>query len=240
MQYDKFQEYDSSTHESDGMLEIFHQLANGPVYFSIFVKLMIGLCAMMAFIRLYGKKLMSQVTPFDFINIVVSGGIIGGVIYNPNYGVVDMLYTLVAWSVINKAAGFLLSRYRCLRLLIQGEYTPLVVEGKLQPAGFKDANLELEQFRMLLRAQGIYSVQEVRYAQLEANGQLTVKGFDKQDVSVPLVSEGNFDIEELKRFGKDERWARERLALHGINDIDRIFYAESRENGELSVTYYAV
>lgn len=220
------------------MLEVFHQLANGPVYFSIFVKLMIGLCAMMAFIRLYGKKLMSQVTPFDFINIVVSGGIIGGVIYNPNYGVVDMLYTLVAWSVINKAAGYLLSRYRPLRLLIQGEYTQLIVDGKLQPKGFKDASLELEQFRMLLRAQGIYTLSEVRYAQLETNGQLTVKGFDEKGVAMPLVSEGKLNGEELERLGKSERWAKERLALHGVNDIERIFYAETQEDGELTVTFY--
>lgn len=61
---------------------------------SITLKIVIGLFALLVVIRLLGKKELSQLTPFDFVYILVLGSLVEEMIYDELVTVWELLYAV--------------------------------------------------------------------------------------------------------------------------------------------------
>ncbi len=83
-----------------------------------------------------------------------------------------------------------------------------------------------------LHAQGIPSLQEVTYAQIEPNGQITVVCDGAKMPSVIVMKDGKARIAEFSSIEKDEAWLAFKLNDAGI-DPHAVFLAEFW-NGKLS------
>ena len=202
---------------------------------------------MLLVVRLLGKKELSQITPFDLVYLLVLGGLLEESIYDDLVTVWQVLYAIGLWAVLIYIIELIVRRFDRMRTVIKGEPSIIIKDGELDVKTLKKNKLEYEQLRTMLRQQGIFSLQEVKYAVLEPSGQLSVL---KNELSSPvtaemlsikpkkatlthlLVDEGRIEKKALKNIQKDERWLRAQLAEKGYKDLSKIYYAEwSSVNG---------
>ncbi|MEK4386303.1 DUF421 domain-containing protein [Solibacillus sp. FSL W7-1464] len=211
---------------------------------AITIKIIAGFIALMVVIRFIGKKELTDVTPFDFVFIVILGGTLEEGVYDEKVKIWDVLYTIGLWTALYLLTDFLVRKFERLRPIIKGEPSFLVNNGRLDIKELGKNKMESEQLRSLLRIQGVFSVREVKYALLEPGGQISVlkkdsSGEDSGGVLTHLiVDEGRMEERILAQIGKDKHWVIHQLKEEGYEDISKIYYAEwSEENGFYVQTY---
>ncbi|MET1248278.1 MULTISPECIES: DUF421 domain-containing protein [Sporolactobacillus] len=195
-------------------------------YMDVAVKLVIGFICLIIFINMSGKGNLAPLSAADQIQNYVLGGIIGGVIYNPDITILQFLIVLLIWSGLIITMRILKAQNSEVRKWIDGDPIIIINKGKMIPENFKKANLSVSDFSTMLRMQDVYTIQEVRRAQVEQNGHLTVLKKDSDRLGVILVAEGSVDYDMLDLMDKDEQWLNELLREQGIESVDDVFCAE--------------
>lgn len=214
---------------------------------SITLKVLIGLLALLVVIRLLGKKELAQLTPFDFVYILVLGGLVEETIYDDLVTIWDLLYAVALWATLIYIIEMIARKFDWVRPIVKGKPSIIINDGEIDVKQLKKNRLEFEQLRTMLRQQGVFSIEEVKYAILEPSGQLSVletdlstpvtaETLDIDPVASPfsylVIDEGRIDRQILKSIGKNQNWLLNLLKEHGYNDIRNILYAEwSKENG---------
>ena len=212
---------------------------------AITIKIIAGFIALMVVIRFIGKKELTDVTPFDFVFIVILGGTLEEGVYDEKVKMWDVLYTIGLWTALYLLTDFLVRKFERLRPIIKGEPSFLVNNGRLDIKELRKNKMESEQLRSLLRMQGVFSISEVKYALLEPGGQISVLKKDSSEEDTTggvlthlIIDEGQIEERILAQIGKDKQWIIHQLKEEGYEDIKKIYYAEwSEENGLYVQTY---
>lgn len=195
------------------------------MYLSIALKLLTGMLGIILFLRISGKTQMAQLTPLDSVNAFVLGAIVGGVIYNPDSSIWQLAFSFAVWTAVNVALRYLM-RFRRVRKAIRGNTVMLVRDHRLQLSEFRRNGLEMEQFRTMLRENGIFSMFDVDDVRFETNGRITVSRRNDPPESYLLVNGGRIVADALERSGKHERWLLRRLRRLGHPDPEKLFCVE--------------
>ena len=96
----------------------------------------------------------------------------------------------------------------------------------------------MEQFRLLLRQKGIFSMFEVEDVLFEANGAVTVLPTGKTSESFLLVNNGEFVASGLMQSGRSQAWALRVIKKNGFNSPGELFCMEwTPGKGIYFVTY---
>lgn len=195
------------------------------MYYYMALKLVVGMLGVLFFLRLSGKTQMAQLTPLDTVNAFVLGALVGGVIYTPSVTVWELLFSLAVWTVINLLIRYLL-RFKRLRRVIKGDTTMIVRKGQINLHEFRRNSLEMEQFRTMLRENGIFSMFDVEDVRFETNGQLTVSRPGKGAESYLFVNNGTVMEGALTAAGKDVKWLFRNLKKLDYPDTEKLFCVE--------------
>lgn len=207
------------------------------VYIQIGLKLITGMIGILAFLRIAGKAQMAQITPLDTVSAFVIGALVGGVLYNPNMSMWHILFALAVWTAFNLFVRFCMRSAR-LRHFIKGESEYLVKNGIINFKAFKRNSLEMEQFRMLLRQKGIFSMFDVEDVLFETNGAVTVSEPGEMAESHLLINNGAIVEHNLKRTHRSKSWVLHQLKSNGYDNPSDLFCMEwTPRKGFYFVTY---
>ncbi len=194
-------------------------------YFEIAVKLVTGMIGILVFLRIAGKAQMAQLTPLDTVSAFVIGAIVGGVLYNPDMSVWHILFALAVWTGFNMFIRFCM-RSKLLRSIIKGDSVYLVKGGAINFKAFKRNSLEMEQFRLLLRQKGVFSMFDVDDVRFETNGAITVSEIGKVAESYLLVNNGAIVDSTLVHCGKSRQWVLRNIKHYGYDNPTELFCME--------------
>lgn len=198
-------------------------------YISITLKLVTGMIGILAFLRITGKAQMAQITPLDTVSAFVIGASVGGVLYNPDMSMLHIIFALIVWTGFNMLVRFAM-RSAYMRHLIKGKSDFLVKKGIINFGNFKRNSLEMEQFRMLLRQKGIFSMFDVEDVLFETNGAVTVLPTGKTADSFLIVNNGEFVESGLAGSEKSKEWALYHIKRNGFNSPSELFCMEWTPN----------
>lgn len=194
-------------------------------YVGIAVKLIVGMIGILTFLRITGKAQMGQLTPLDTVSAFVIGALVGGVLYNPDMTIWHLVFALAVWTGFNMLVRFAMhSAY--LRHLIKGESVFLVKDGVIKFKNFKRNSLEMEQFRLMLRQKGIFSMFDVEDVLFEANGSVTVLSPGQTAYSVLLVNNGEIVESSLAQFNHTQEWVQKAIKRNGFRSPSELFCME--------------
>ena len=194
-------------------------------YGAIAMKLIVGMIGILAFLRITGKAQMGQLTPLDTVSAFVIGALVGGVLYNSDMTIWHLIFALAVWTVFNMLVRFAM-RSAYLRHLIKGESVFLVKDGVLNFRNFKRNSLEMEQFRLMLRQKGIFSMFDVDDVLFEANGAVTVLSPGQTTYSVLLVNNGEIVESSLAQFNHTQEWVQKAIKRNGFRSPSELFCME--------------
>ena len=198
-------------------------------YISITLKLVTGMIGILAFLRITGKAQMAQITPLDTVSAFVIGALVGGVLYNPDMSMLHIIFALIVWTGFNMLVRFAM-RSAYMRHLIKGKSDFLVKKGIINFGNFKRNSLEMEQFRMLLRQKGIFSMFDVEDVLFETNGAVIVLPTGKTADSFLIVNNGEFVESGLAGSEKSKEWALYHIKRNGFNSPSELFCMEWTPN----------
>lgn len=136
-----------------------------------------------------------------------------------------------------------------IREIICGKPVIIINNGKVQQDSLKYLRLSIEDLFEQLRQLDVFSLDDVAFAIMETNGQMSVlKKSDKQppdcsklNITVPpavidtvVVSDGNIRDFSLKLCGLSKEWLKKTLSKQNIN-IREIFIMTANKNQEFNI-----
>lgn len=206
-------------------------------YIAIALKLITGMIGILVFLRIAGKAQMAQITPLDTVSAFVIGALVGGVLYNPDMSMWHILFALTVWTLFNMLIRFAMRSAR-LRHFIKGESVFLVKDGAINFKNFKRNSLEMEQFRLLLRQKGIFSMFDAEDVIFETNGAVTVLPPNHTAPSFLLVNNGAIIESTLDQCNRSKTWVLSNIVLNGFESPSELFCMEwTPRKGFYFVTY---
>ncbi len=201
-----------------------------------FLKIFTGFAIIIVYLKLSNKSQITELTPIDFIGNLILGGIIGEMIYTPEISFIKYFIMLVLAIGLISSLNFISARCMIARHAIMGSAIPIIVNGQLQfdSINNKDIKFDLIEFMSMLRAKEIFSLEEVEFAQVEANGELTVIKKGNGYLNYLLVKSGHILTTELEKLGKNEDWLNQHLAELNLS-LEDLFLVEFSNNNRFYI-----
>jgi uncharacterized membrane protein YcaP (DUF421 family) len=123
--------------------------------------------------RIVGRRELSSLEPFDLILLVVLGDSVQQAVTQDDYSVTGAFIVVSTIALLQVFLSYLNFRVPRLRPLIDGEPIVVVQDGKVIERNARRERLTLDDIAGAARLQQIASLQDVQWAVLETNGELT-------------------------------------------------------------------
>ena len=200
------------------------------------LKLAMGIIGLVLQINLMGKGNLAPTSAMDQVQNYVLGGIIGGVIYNDNIGVLQFSLVLVLWTLLIFTLRFVKNHNFWVKSIIDGKTVWVIRNGRVQTDECMRNGITAHDLMFKLRAQGVYEIRSIKRAVLEQNGQMSIIQYGDDDLRYPLIIDGQLDPDILDIIERDENWVEQQLKEQNISVSD--VYIGEYLNGELVVHPY--
>src|SRR4051794_23380905 len=128
--------------------------------------------------RAVGRRELSSMEPFDLILLGVIGDLVQQGVTQSDYSLTGATTVIRTMAVLVVATACLSFRFQRLRPVLEGKPTLLIADGELIERNVRRQRMTPEEIAAEARLQSIGSFDEIRYAVLETNGQLS---FVKRD-----------------------------------------------------------
>ncbi|MDP4084340.1 MAG: DUF421 domain-containing protein [Bacillota bacterium] len=201
--------------------------------------------------RLLGKKLISQMTFFDFVAGVSLGSMVGSAIFTPDIPVWMGIISLVLFAAITFVLDITSLKSLKGRKILNDEPAVLIREGEIFEEGMRKGRLTVNDLLLLLRKKDIFYLDEVEFAIFETDGTIsalkkaanqtpTASDFQISSISRGLpktfIMDGNILPDCLSTMGKDEKWVREILQQHNIAKIENVSVAQIDQQNKVYIS----
>lgn len=223
-------------------------------YLVILIDTFFSLFALFIVTKLLGKTRISQLTPFDFISAVLLGDLVGGAVLDEKIGVMKIAYVVIVYGLIIYAAEVATEKFKRTRDFFEGSPAIVIHSGQLIRDTMKKNRLDINQLQHMLRDKDVFSIDQVQFAILEANGNLSVlkksayEAPNRKDIGIDigentlattLINDGELIYDNLKEMKVSEDWLKDELYRLGYDSFKDVFYAECKPNKELfALPYY--
>lgn len=198
-----------------------------------------------------GKKQLSQLSYFHYITGITIGSIAREISVQSDTHFINGFIALIWWFILPLVMSMILLRWKKARKILDDEPTIIIREGVILERSLKSLRLHMDDVMMLLREQSIFSVQDVDWAIMENNGQLSVLKktsqleATRQDVKAAatapkyfptdLIADGKIIHENLQELDLTEEWLMKKLKKKNITDAADVFYAQIQTDGSLFI-----
>lgn len=231
------------------MFEFWTGAEDLPVY-AFIIRAVIVYVYIFIMIKVLGQRSMVAINPIDFLFAVIIGDVVGEPLAD---GSIDLTGPFAAAALIASLHLFLsyisLKTPR-LRRVIEDEPIIIIEKGKILHKELTKAKITVESLLMDMRLQDASDLNEVDYAVLESNGQISVikkpqfqslTPNDMQQQTPPkgyptvLIQDGKIVTPNLKKVGT-KGWLEEQLQKHGIHHHSDCFLMTMDEGGQIYVS----
>lgn len=141
---------------------------------TIFVRTIILYFALIAVMRLMGKRQLGEMQPYELAITLVVSDLACMPMSDPSipfiYGILPMLALLIT----HVALTFVGQKSQRFRKLVNGKPIIVISEGNIDVKALGQTGLSVNDLMASLRAQGYFSLDQVEFAILETNGKISV------------------------------------------------------------------
>ena len=123
--------------------------------------------------RVIGRRELSQLAPFDLILLIILGDALQQGLTQDDYSVTGAILIVGTFAVLQVTMSWLGFRFARLRPILEGEPVIIVEDGKAIERNLKRERLTLEEVAESARLHEIASLDEVRWAVIERNGEIS-------------------------------------------------------------------
>lgn len=206
--------------------------------------------------RLMGKRQIGELQPYEFVITIMISDLASLPMQDARLplllGIIPIL-TLLFLKTILTQIGL---KFQSTRKLVDGNPSILVYKGKINYPALKKQQVNIDELLEELRLANYFNLDEIQYAILENDGQLSIlpvnynsysssnSGDDNAssspEVKLPkvLISDGKINTNSLTSIGKDENWINNVLKNHNIQSISDVLIAMYDTKGKFKFQLY--
>ncbi|MCW2979056.1 MAG: hypothetical protein JWO14_783 [Solirubrobacterales bacterium] len=123
--------------------------------------------------RLLGRRELNSLEPFDLILLVVTGDLVQQSVTQNDQSLTGAMLAISTIGLLTVALSYLSFRFKRIRPILNGEPIVLVEDGEVIEPNLRRQRLTREEIGAEARLEGISSIEDVRWAILETNGQIS-------------------------------------------------------------------
>lgn len=198
-----------------------------------------------------GVKIISQMNFFDFVMGVSMGSMIAKIIIDKDHVVFSGIVALIIFTLLTVATSYLNLKSYAARKLINAKTVMLIENGRIMDKNMKRLRITINELMMKLREKDVFNLEDVQFAIMESNGQLSVaiKAHKKpitpydMDLKVKSVSilndiimDGKIVDKNLEIANIDKKWLQSELKKKNITNVEDVFYAGIDQNKKLIIS----
>lgn len=204
-----------------------------------FVRTLILYITIIAAIRLMGKRQVGELQPGELVVTILVSAVASVPLQDVDipllHGLVPIL-TLMAAEVI---LSDLSQNHIRFRRLLTGNPVLVIKDGELLQPTIHRLRLSIDDILANLRLAGVFDLREIKRAQVETNGQISVLLKDdklsatRADLGIhadpvgpfyTIISDGRVISDNLKSIGQDERWLTSVLQTRHVPSPAAVFF----------------
>ncbi len=211
---------------------------------------LLSFSVMLLITRIVGKKQLGQLNIFTYITGIVIGNMASEIIVRKEMPIIEGIVGIVSWSMLVIIIEFISIKSVKARGILNGSPSIVIRKGKIVEKTLKHLRLNVDDLTMLLRTNKVFSILDVDYAILEANGDLSVlkktekEVITKEDMMIETKNESAMPIEiivdgtvlykNLQDAGYTKKWLDEKLRKENAISKD-ILYSEVQADGTIYI-----
>lgn len=210
--------------------------------------------------RLMGKRQIGELQPYEFVITIMISDLASLPMQDTRYPLLQGIIPIITLLFLKTLLTQLGLKFQSTRKFIDGEPCILIAKGKINYECLKKQQLNLDELLEELRLANYFNLEEIQYAILENDGQISVlptnyndskssssnQGNNKKDntskseVYLPkvLISDGKINKNSLTALDKDEEWIMNTLKNHNIKSIKHVLIALYDTEGKFKYQLY--
>lgn len=197
-------------------------------YLVVIFRTVVFYSLIIALYRLMGKREIGQLGIVDLIVSISMAQLASISIENYKDPLLLALIPVLLLALFQVVFAYCSLKFHKFRNIFEGKPSVIIERGKINFKVMVKEKYNLDDLLTQLREQGIKSIEEVEYAILETNGNLSVFKYNffkiPSNLPLPLVLDGVIQPDTLNLLKKDEYWLNEMLDKENLI-LNEIFYA---------------
>ena len=210
---------------------------------------LISLTALFLVTKMLGKKQVSQLSLFDYVIGISIGNFAAEMTINLESQTINGILAVFIFGLVAYIISILTMKSMTLRRFFMSTPTILIDEGKILIEGLKKVKFDVNDLLEVCRIKGYFDVDEIEYALMEANGELSILPKEKKrpvnlgDMNIKksqtrlyanVIIDGKIMKENLKNINKSEDWLLRRI---DVNDLSKILLATVSSDDKIKIYY---
>ena len=198
-------------------------------YLSVLIRTIFFYFFIFIIYRIMGKREVGQLGIIDLIVSILIAELAVISIENFESDILYSIIPIIVLAILEMSLAYFSLKLPKIRTILDGNPSVIIKEGRVNYKEMLKQKYNLDDLLVQLRDKGYRSIEEVEYAVLESNGNLSVFGYDdiKNSTSplpLPIILDSEIQDDTLKLLNKDHKWVYKLLDKKDIN-LNDVFYA---------------
>lgn len=218
-----------------------------------FVRGIIGFFTLLIFTRILGKQQVSQLTFFDYVVGITIGSTASSLTTDLTSRAWPHWVGLLTWTFLCFILQLITLKSKTAEKYLDGQPTIIISNGKILEKSMKKFRYTIGDLLSQLRDKGVFDLDDVAFAVLEKDGQLSILKKSECDFVTPkdlklkippasidyeVIYDGSIILDNLSIINRNEKWLMNKLKKQGINDTSAVFLATYNASSGLHIDLY--
>jgi len=142
--------------------------------FEVCIRAAVVYAALFILFRMSGKKQLGELSPFDFVLLLIVSESVSNALTGDDSSLPAGILSAGSLIFLSYIMDHIAFRSKKAEKWLEGEAQLLIVNGKVRTHLLQKEKITDEELNEAIRAHGIHSIDQIRYAVLESNGKISV------------------------------------------------------------------
>lgn len=218
----------------------------------VFVRGIISFFTLLIFTRILGKQQLGEITFFDYILGITIGSFAASLTVDLSSAAWPHWIGLLTWIALGVLMQMVSLKSKNISKYINDKPIIVIHDGKIIGDNLKSSKFTLNELLAQLRLKDIFDINEVKFAIIETNGQLSVFtkeqfgnlinsmniSLDNNNLNNELIFNGIIIDDNLSKFNLNHQWILDQLRNQGCCSPTEVFFAFLDSSKNLKVDVY--
>ncbi len=212
----------------------------------VFIRALILYLVVVVVMRMMGKRQIAQMQPFELVIMIMIADLAAVPMEDTDIPLINGVTPIVALLSIQVFASYFSLKSEKFRDFICGKPSILIHKGRIDQSEMHRLRININDLLEALRNKDFFNINDVRYAILETNGQISIipsadkrpvetadlgVSVNEEELPVTLIADGKLDRSKLRKTGNNEKWLMDQLEKQKIDNINDVFFASLSSDG---------
>lgn len=181
--------------------------------------------------RMMGKRQIGEMQPGELVLAIMISDMAAVPLQSVGTPLTSGLVPILGLMGTEVILSFIAQKSNFMRKIITGKPSLVVAEGKLVKEEMERLRFNIDDLFEQLRNSGVFDINDVSFAVLETNGNLSVlqknteSSNNQKQTTFPsnVIKDGVIDKEALQEIGKDRKWLEKELRKRSLTSEKQVF-----------------